>query len=175
MTGDEHSRRVGGETGVAEAMLRESDRKAREVFGKRAAYYTTSTAHTDKAVLDRVVELARPNRNATALDVATGTGHTAFALAPHVSRVTAVDITPEMLEEARRLQPTNGLANVDFLPLGQCGRSPVRRCIVRYSDLPPCGASFREYRAGISRDAACPEARRPVGYRRPQRPGGRFR
>ncbi len=91
-----------------------SERKAREVFGKRAAYYSTSTAHTDKAVLDRIVELARPNRDALALDVATGTGHTAFALAPCVKTVIGVDVTPEMLEEADRLQAGNGVANVEF-------------------------------------------------------------
>ena len=88
--------------------------KAREVFGRRAAYYTTSTSHTDKAVLDRVVELARPNLDAVALDIATGTGHTAFALAPHVKQVIAIDITPEMLDEARALQASNGIMNIRF-------------------------------------------------------------
>ena len=88
--------------------------KARKVFGKRASYYVDSESHTDKAVLDRVVELACANPEATALDLATGTGHTAFALAPFVSQVIAIDVTPEMLEEARRLQVSNGIANVEF-------------------------------------------------------------
>lgn len=91
-----------------------NNQKAREVFGARAAYYTTSALHTDKVVLDQVVELSQPDSNATALDVATGTGHTAFALAPHVKHVIATDITPEMLGEARRLQEANGIKNVEF-------------------------------------------------------------
>jgi len=116
------------------AGLTSSNRNAREVFGKRAAYYTTSAAHTDKAVLDRIVELARPNRDAVALDVATGTGHTAFALAPCVKTVIAVDVTPEMLEEARRLQADNGFANIEFRLAGaedlpfDCERFDIVTC-----------------------------------------------
>ena len=88
--------------------------KAREVFGKRAAYYTTSPAHTDAAVLGRLVELARPRKCDFVLDVATGTGHAAFAIAPCVRQVVGTDITPEMLNEARALQDSNGIDNVVF-------------------------------------------------------------
>ncbi|HKZ85688.1 MAG TPA: hypothetical protein VJ793_18785 [Anaerolineae bacterium] len=63
----------------------------RQVFGQRAAIYASSAAHKDKAVLDRVVELARPWPDALILDVATGTGHTALALAPHVRWVIATE------------------------------------------------------------------------------------
>lgn len=59
---------------------------AREVFGKRAAFYTTSSAHTDQAILAQVVELAQPDSSSIALDIATGTGHTAFALASPATR-----------------------------------------------------------------------------------------
>lgn len=86
--------------------------KARKVFGKRASYYVDSESHTDKAVLNRVVELASPSAGDIALDLATGTGHTAFAIAPLVGRVVGIDITPEMLEEGRRLQATKGIKNV---------------------------------------------------------------
>lgn len=89
--------------------------KAREVFGRRASYYVASESHTDKAVLDRVVELACPHPDDTALDLATGAGHTAFALAPLVKQVIAMDVTPEMLQEARGLQAVNGLSNVEFV------------------------------------------------------------
>ena len=91
-----------------------NEQKAREVFGARAAYYVTSTSHTDQAVLDRVVELCRPTPDAVALDVATGAGHTALALAPHVRQVIATDITPEMLDLGRTLQTERGITNVEF-------------------------------------------------------------
>lgn len=89
--------------------------KAREVFGKRASYYVASESHTDKAVLDRVVELARPHPDDRALDLATGAGHTAFALAPLVKQVIGLDVTPEMLQEARRLRAAKELTNVEFM------------------------------------------------------------
>jgi len=87
---------------------------AQSIFGQRAAFYTTSSTHTDKAVLDRVIELAQPQPASLVLDVGTGTGHTAFALAPHVRQVIATDITPEMLNEGRRLKDERGIGNVEF-------------------------------------------------------------
>jgi SAM-dependent methyltransferase len=88
------------------------DEKARRIFGARAQYYVTSAIHTERAVLDRVVELAAPQRTDLALDVATAAGHTAFALAPHVRTVVGIDITPEMLAEAGKLRAQNGLTSV---------------------------------------------------------------
>ncbi|HEY4722765.1 MAG TPA: methyltransferase domain-containing protein [Anaerolineae bacterium] len=87
---------------------------AQAIFGQRAAFYTTSSAHTDKAVLDRVIELARPQPTSLVLDVGTGTGHTAFALAPHVREVIATDFTPAMLFEGRSLKAESRMQNVEF-------------------------------------------------------------
>jgi ubiquinone/menaquinone biosynthesis C-methylase UbiE len=87
---------------------------AQQVFSQRASFYATSAAHTDKAVLARVVEMAQPRPDALVLDVATGTGHTAFALAPHARQVIATDVTPEMLEEGRKLNEESRMENVEF-------------------------------------------------------------
>ena len=76
--------------------------------------YTTSTAHTDPQVLARVVELAAPQAVESALDLATGTGHTAFALAPYAARVVGTDLTPQMLAEAERLAHDRAIHNVCF-------------------------------------------------------------
>ena len=84
------------------------------VFAQRAAFYTTSAVHKDKAVLDRLVELAHVQPTDRVLDVATGTGHTAFAFAPHVREVIATDVTPEMLSEAEKLRSESGMRNVEF-------------------------------------------------------------
>lgn len=86
----------------------------KRVFGERAAFYTTSEAHTDPQVLQRVVELCGARRHWAALDVATGTGHTALALSPHVASVTAIDLTAEMLAEAERLRAQQGAVNIEF-------------------------------------------------------------
>lgn len=88
--------------------------KARAIFGERAAFYATSKCHTDPEVLGRLVELAQARPGWRALDIGTGTGHTAFALAPHVAEVVATDLTPAMLSEAEKLQARNGLVNVTF-------------------------------------------------------------
>lgn len=89
--------------------------EARRIFGERAARYTTSAAHTDPQVLARVVALAEPRPDWRALDIATGTGHTALALAPHVRTVVGTDLTPEMLREADRLRRTREVDNIRFL------------------------------------------------------------
>jgi ubiquinone/menaquinone biosynthesis C-methylase UbiE len=83
-------------------------------FGANAANYTTSGVHAKGASLARLVELVGPKPDWTCLDIATATGHTAFAFAPHVAHVTASDITPEMLDEARKLAADRGIENVSF-------------------------------------------------------------
>ncbi|MHB0857681.1 MAG: class I SAM-dependent methyltransferase [Anaerolineae bacterium] len=86
----------------------------RDVFGRRAATYTASATHADPCTLGRLVELAAPQPAWRVLDVATGTGHTALALAPHVAEVVGIDLTPEMLAEARRLSHLRGTGNVSL-------------------------------------------------------------
>ena len=46
------------------------------------------------------------------VDVAAGTGLFGRALAPRVARVTAVDITPEMIEQGRQRAQQDGIANM---------------------------------------------------------------
>jgi ubiquinone/menaquinone biosynthesis C-methylase UbiE len=84
------------------------------VFAQRAAFYTTSAVHKDKAVLDRLVELAHVRPADRVLDVATGTGHTAFAFAQQAREVIATDITPEMILEGRKMKDEGGISNVQF-------------------------------------------------------------
>jgi ubiquinone/menaquinone biosynthesis C-methylase UbiE len=86
----------------------------REQFGKNPERYVSSPVHAQGASLDRIVELLAARGNETVLDVATGGGHTALAVAPHVKRVVATDLTPEMLEAARAFLISRGIANVEF-------------------------------------------------------------
>lgn len=87
---------------------------ARRIFGERASIYTTSASHTDPQVLADVVRLSGPEPDWLVLDIATGAGHTAFALAPHVASVIGIDLTPEMLAESRRLRSGRSITNVHF-------------------------------------------------------------
>ena len=70
---------------------------AQQRFGRAAADYATSEVYAKGASLQRLVELTEPKSHWRVLDVATGAGHTALAFAPHVAKVTATDITEEML------------------------------------------------------------------------------
>jgi ubiquinone/menaquinone biosynthesis C-methylase UbiE len=94
--------------------MKTPEETAKHVFGQRAAMYVTSATHADPQILARVVALAEPQPDWEALDIATGTGHTALALAPHVAWVVGIDLTPEMLREAERLRGERGVTNVDF-------------------------------------------------------------
>lgn len=76
---------------------RTPESEARRIFGQRAARYTTSAVHADPQILARVIAVAAPQPDWVVLDVATGTGHTALALAPRVRAVVGIDLTPEML------------------------------------------------------------------------------
>ncbi|MEL6372457.1 MAG: methyltransferase domain-containing protein [Pseudomonadota bacterium] len=81
-------------------------------FGAHAANYVTSVVHAKGASLQRLVEVVAPQADWQVLDVATATGHTAFAFAPHVAEVVASDITGPMLEQAQALARERGITNV---------------------------------------------------------------
>lgn len=83
-----------------------------ERFGPNAAAYAANSLHAKGDSLIRLVELAQPQPNWRALDVATGAGHTAIALAPHVAEVIASDLTPQMLAQAEHLARERGLTNL---------------------------------------------------------------
>jgi len=87
----------------------------RSRFAPVAANYSRSTFHAGKRGLEEVVDLAEPKAGEVALDVATGTGNAAFALAGLCGRVVGVDLTPEMLAEARRVAAERSVANVDWV------------------------------------------------------------
>ena len=90
------------------------EQAARRIFGERSAFYTKSAVHKDPEVLNRIIRLASPKVDSLTLDVATGSGHTAAALAPHVAAVVCVDLTPQMIAEAENLSLELGIANVRF-------------------------------------------------------------
>jgi ubiquinone/menaquinone biosynthesis C-methylase UbiE len=81
-------------------------------FGEAAADYAASAVHATGPSLARLLELIETKPTWRHLDIATGAGHTALAFAPKVAKVTASDITPEMLREVRKGATERGLGNV---------------------------------------------------------------
>jgi ubiquinone/menaquinone biosynthesis C-methylase UbiE len=117
---------------------------AQEVFGRRAGFYRTSPVHADPQVLARLVALAAPEPDWTALDLATGTGHTARALAPHVRRVIGFDLTRAMLvqavehgQEMGTSAPNLCQGDVYRLPFASCDfdLATCRRAAHHFGDL----------------------------------------
>ena len=81
-------------------------------FTATADAYVTSPGHAAGRDLERVVELVAPEPTTVVLDVATGGGHTAVAVARHARAVVASDLTAAMTERAQHLARGQGLTNV---------------------------------------------------------------
>jgi ubiquinone/menaquinone biosynthesis C-methylase UbiE len=62
---------------------------------------------------EKVVRFVVPSGDERALDSGSGSGALAFALAPHVRHVVAVDLVPELLEQGRRR--AERVENVEFV------------------------------------------------------------
>ena len=78
---------------------------------------TATAPSTPKAPAWRAwSSLVQPQATWQALDVATGGGHMALAVASHVKAVVASDLTPQMLTVAAELARERGLGNVTVEP-----------------------------------------------------------
>jgi ubiquinone/menaquinone biosynthesis C-methylase UbiE len=82
-------------------------RRSREQYAAAGDSYVRSDTHRFGKDLGRLVEVAEPKSDMRVLDIATGGGHTAIALAPYVHDVTMLDLTPEMLFHARSFAHEN--------------------------------------------------------------------
>jgi ubiquinone/menaquinone biosynthesis C-methylase UbiE len=129
-------------------------------FGKTASLYATSE-HAGGDDLARLVEFAAPVDTEVAVDVATGAGHTAAALAPRVRFVLATDVALGMLAQARRLLGERGVVNAD-VAFADAERLPFERAAF---DLVTCRIAPHHF---ADLPAAVAEATRVL------RPGGRY-
>src|SRR6266702_2573056 len=93
-----------------------NDKKAQvqDYFARNAEGYVASFSHRAGNDLERLIELGEWDSQQHALDIATGGGHTALAVAPHVALVTVADLTPRMLEKAREFLLAQGVTNAQF-------------------------------------------------------------
>jgi ubiquinone/menaquinone biosynthesis C-methylase UbiE len=84
-------------------------------FGAVAASYVTSNVHSNGQDLNWIVEAAALTGTEHVLDVATGGGHAAYALAPYAADVVALDLTREMLQVAQQEALKRRLTTISFL------------------------------------------------------------
>ncbi len=88
-------------------------------YDRRAADYAAAIEPSFRPVHRRIVEMAQIGPGMLVLDLATGTGGVAREAAAAGARVTAIDVSPGMLEIARHTSPTNityVLAEASALP-----------------------------------------------------------
>src|SRR5262245_36512929 len=88
---------------------------SKDQFNANARKYALSDVHRAGPSLPVLLDLAAPSPVDYALDVATGTGHTALAVARRVKGAVGLDIAPKMLEQARRLAIEQGISNCEFM------------------------------------------------------------
>jgi ubiquinone/menaquinone biosynthesis C-methylase UbiE len=130
-------------------------------FAAVASNYADSFVHKSGADLDALVSASAGTGVEQALDIGSGTGHSTLALAVTVKEVIGLDLTEDMLEQARRLADEAGVPNASFqrgdaenLPFenDRFDRVTARVCTHHFSDM-----------RGALREVA-----------RVLRPGGRF-
>ena len=83
-------------------------------FTRQAVPFSQAAAIRNEEALNRIVQWADAGPEDTVLDVACGPGLLACAFARVVKHATGVDMTPAMLEQARKLQQEKGLTNVTW-------------------------------------------------------------
>lgn len=120
-------------------------------FAARADAYVASAGHAGGDDLTRLVELAQVGRHMVALDVATGGGHTALAVARGARLVVASDLALPMLQSAAAFIQGRGQGNVCFaladaeaLPFAD-GSFDLVTCRIAPHHFPDVGLAVREW------------------------------
>jgi ubiquinone/menaquinone biosynthesis C-methylase UbiE len=83
-------------------------------FTRQAVPFAAAPAIRNEETLNRIVQWAGTCAADTVLDVACGPGLLACAFAKVAKHATGVDMTPAMLEQARKTQQEQGLDNVSW-------------------------------------------------------------
>ena len=91
-------------------------------FTRQAIPFSTAPSIKDEIALNMLIEASGAGPDDTVLDVACGGGIVVCGFARKVRQATGIDLTPAMIERARRLQAEQGLTNVtwrlgDVMPL----------------------------------------------------------
>jgi ubiquinone/menaquinone biosynthesis C-methylase UbiE len=118
-------------------------------------------AHGIRGVADHVVRSARIRAGERVLDVACGTGNTALMAAARGARVTGLDLTPELLEVARKRAAEEGCGDIAWQQ-GDAESLPFADASFDVA-LSTCGLMFAPDQAQVAREVA-----------RVVRPGGRI-
>jgi ubiquinone/menaquinone biosynthesis C-methylase UbiE len=84
-------------------------------FSVNADKYAKSKSHASGEDLKKLIDMLQLKTDDICLDLAAGTGFTSMEMAKLSSIVVAYDLTPKMLEEARKLAIKGNIKNIVFL------------------------------------------------------------
>jgi len=118
-----------------------------EQFDRVAAAYATSGVHARGADLGMLAEMLRPHPEGRLLDLGTGAGHAALAVAPLVGHVYAVDVSQQMLATAARLAAERLVANISFHRLAVEEVSSLAPALAADGAEPRLDGAFTRYSA----------------------------
>src|SRR5215472_12165168 len=90
------------------------DSRILDQFTRQAVPFSTAPAIRNEEALNRIVQWAGTGPDDTVLDVACGPGLLACAFAKVAKHATGIDMTPAMLEQARKTQQEQGLKNLSW-------------------------------------------------------------
>ncbi len=88
--------------------------RVKEEFKRQAETLSVAPVFTDSGILEQIHAAITPTTKMNLLDLGCGPGIVTAALAPKVKEVVAYDLTPEMLNQARKRCQEAGLRNVRF-------------------------------------------------------------
>ncbi len=88
--------------------------RVQEEFKRQAATLSAAPVFSDSGVLEQIYGAVQPTGRMTLLDLGCGPGLVTARLAPGLREVVAYDLTPEMLDQARRRCAKAALKNVRF-------------------------------------------------------------
>jgi ubiquinone/menaquinone biosynthesis C-methylase UbiE len=90
------------------------ERNQRAFTGQSQGFSVDGETYADAEGLAWMLKDLPVSRDAEALDIATGTGEFARALAPHIAKVIGLDATDAMLEQGKKFISQAGVENVSF-------------------------------------------------------------
>jgi len=154
----------------------EHNEVVRKEFSKQASNFgDKGLTLSSQDILDWSMEILPLEKEFRVLDAAAGTGHLSRAIAPRVETVVAIDITPEMLDHARKELIRSNIRNIslqegsaEYLPYkSDCFDFVVSRLAIHHFENPLI--QFREmvrvckpkHRIGVI-DLISPEVKRLV-------------
>ncbi len=128
-----------------------SKEMSRDQYSQVGDAYVRSQTHAKGVDLDYLLDMVQPQKDWKVLDVATGGGHTALTLAPYVQQVIAVDLTPNMVETAKKFvcdekgqtNVTFQLADAENLPF-ENGSFDLVTCRIAAHHFPDCRKFIEE-------------------------------